>query len=75
MAYVSGLPGVSRGRTHAFHHWLAALNARPFVFPGLVAGGAIAAPEPGDVAVPHGRPIPIWATGGTPPCHATPRRL
>jgi endoglucanase len=60
MAYVSGLPGVSRGRTHAFHHWLAALDARPFVFPGLVAGGPIAAPEPGDVAVPHGRPVPIW---------------
>jgi hypothetical protein len=38
MVYVSGLPGVSRGRTHAFHHWLA-LDARPFVFPGLVAGG------------------------------------
>jgi len=39
MAYVSGLPGVSHGRTHAFHHWLAALDAQPFVFPGLVAGG------------------------------------
>ena len=66
MAYVSGLPGVSRGRTHAFHHWLAALDARPFVFPGMVAGGPIAAPEPGDVAVPHGRPIPIWGYWGDP---------
>src|SRR5262249_53992222 len=34
IAYVSGLPGVSRGRSHAFHHWLAALDAKPFVFPG-----------------------------------------
>ena len=60
MAYLSGLPGVARGRTRAFHHWLATLDARPFLFPGLVAGGPIAAPEPGDVAMPHGRPIPIW---------------
>jgi len=60
IAYISGLPGVSHGRTHAFHHWLAALDARPFVFPGLVAGGPIAAPEPADISVPHGRPIPIW---------------
>jgi endoglucanase len=66
MVYVSGLPGVSHGRTHAFHHWLAALDARPFVFPGLVAGGPIAAPEPGDIAVPHGRPIPIWGYRGDP---------
>jgi hypothetical protein len=60
IAYVSGLPGVSRGRSHAFHHWLAALDTRPFVFPGLVAGGPVAEPEPADVFVPHGRPIPIW---------------
>jgi endoglucanase len=66
MAYVSGLPGVTRGRMHAFHHWLAALDAKPFLFPGLVAGGPIAAPEPGDVAVPHGRPIPIWGYWGDP---------
>jgi endoglucanase len=66
MAYVSGLPGVSHGRTRAFHHWLAALDARPFVFPGLVAGGPIAAPETSDVSVPHGRPIPIWGYWGDP---------
>src|SRR4029077_16616685 len=34
MAYVSGLPGVARGRTRAFHHWLATLDARPSFFPG-----------------------------------------
>jgi endoglucanase len=66
LAYVSGLPGVTRGRTHAFHHWLAALDARPFLFPGLVAGGPIASPEPGDVSVPHARPIPIWGYRGDP---------
>jgi endoglucanase len=66
MAYVSGLPGVTRGRRHAFHHWLAALDANPFLFPGLVAGGPIAAPEPTDIAVPHGRPIPIWGYWGDP---------
>jgi endoglucanase len=66
IAYMSGLPGVSRGRTHAFHHWLAALDAKPFLFPGLVAGGPIEAPEPEDIAVPHGRPIPIWGYWGDP---------
>jgi endoglucanase len=66
MVYISGLPGVARGRAHAFHHWLAALNAKPFMFPGLVAGGPIAAPEPNDIAVPHGRPIPIWGYWGDP---------
>ena len=66
IAYVSGLPGVSHGRTHAFHQWLAALNTKPYLFPGLVAGGPVAAPEPGDVAVPHARPIPIWGYWGDP---------
>jgi len=60
IAYVSGLPGITRGHTHAFHHWLATLNATPYLFPGIVAGGPIATPEPADVSVPHGRPIPIW---------------
>ena len=66
MAYVSGLPGVTRGRTRGFHHWLAALDAEPFLFPGLVAGGPIAAPEPNDVSYPHARPIPIWGYWGDP---------
>ena len=65
MAYVSGLPGVTRGRSHAFHQWLAALGAEPFLFPGLVAGGPIAAPEPNDVTQLHG-PIPIWGYWGDP---------
>ena len=66
IVYVSGLPGITRGRTHAFHHWLATLNATPYLFPGLVAGGPIAVPEPADVSVPYGRPIPIWGYWGDP---------
>jgi endoglucanase len=72
IAYVSGLAGVTRGRTHAFHHWLAALNAEPYLFPGVVAGGPIAAPETGDVSIPYSRPIPIWGYWGDP---AMPRDL
>ena len=66
MVYVSGLPGVSRGRTHAFHHWLAALDTKPYLFPGLVAGGPVAAPEPNDISYPYARPIPIWGYWGDP---------
>jgi endoglucanase len=66
VVYLSGLRGVTRGRNHAFHHWLATLNATPYLFPGLVAGGPIEAPDPADVSVPHGRPIPIWGYWGDP---------
>jgi len=64
--YISGLPGVSHGRQHAFHHWLATLAARPFLFPGLVAGGPNASPEPSDVSNPLARPLPIWGYWGDP---------
>ncbi len=66
IAYVSGLPGVTRGRRHAFHHWLATLDAKPYLFPGLVAGGPMAAPVPADISVPYGRPIPVWGYWGDP---------
>lgn len=66
LAYVSGLEGVSRGRTHAFHQWLAALRATPWVFPGLLAGGPTASPVATDVSFPHGRPIPVWGYFGDP---------
>jgi endoglucanase len=64
--YVSGLGGVTRGRSHAFHQWLAALGATPFVFPGLVAGGPTAAPVETDLSFPHARPIPVWGYFGDP---------
>lgn len=66
LCYVSGLPGVTRGRVRAFHHWLAALRAEPFCFPGMVAGGPNAKPEPDDVSWPAAWPIPIWGYWGDP---------
>lgn len=66
MAYISGLPGVTRGKTRAFHQWLAAIDVKPFIFPGMVAGGPNATPDPGDIAVPHGRPRPVWGYWGDP---------
>ncbi len=64
--YVSGLRGVTRGRTHAFHQWLATLGATPFVFPGLVAGGPTEAPVATDVSYPHARPLAVWGYFGDP---------
>jgi endoglucanase len=60
LCYVSGLPGVTRARVRAFHHWLATLQAQPYCFPGMVAGGPYADPEPADQSKPHGWPIPVW---------------
>jgi endoglucanase len=65
-AYLSGLRGVTRGRRHAFHQWLAALRAEPYLFPGAVAGGPNAAPEPADISNPLARPIPVWGYFGDP---------
>ena len=64
--YVSGLPGTTRARKRAFHHWLATLRAEPFCFPGMVAGGPNAFPEPGDGSKPWGWPIPVWGYWGDP---------
>jgi len=66
ICYVSGLPGVTRARTWAFHHWLATLRARPYCFPGMVAGGPNAYPEPKDLSFPQAWPIPIWGYWGDP---------
>jgi endoglucanase len=66
LCHVSGLPGVTRARTRAFHQWLAALHAEPFLFPGLVSGGPNAAPEATDVSYPHARPLSIWGYQGDP---------
>ncbi len=66
LAYVSGLPGVTHGRVRAFHHWLAALRAEPFLPPGLVAGGPNDSPEALDTSNPRARPIPIWGYWGDP---------
>jgi endoglucanase len=66
LAYVSGLPGVTRGRSRVYHHWLSALDATPFTFPGLVAGGPLAEPEGADVSKPWGWPRAIWGYWGDP---------
>ena len=65
-SYFSGLPGVTHGRLHAFHHWFATLRAEPFLPPGMVAGGPNAAPDPGDTSRPLARPIPAWGYWGDP---------
>ena len=66
LSYVNGLPGVTRSHTHAFHQWLAALNANPFLFPGMVAGGPNATPERDDVSRPRAQPRPAWGYWGDP---------
>lgn len=65
-AYVSGLPGVTHGRQHAFHHWLATLDAEPYLFPGAVAGGPNEVPPADDGSRPLGWPRPIWGYWGDP---------
>jgi len=65
-AYVSGIPGVTQGRRRAFHHWLATLNATPYLFPGLVAGGPSETPRPDDASRPRARPRPVWGYWGDP---------
>jgi len=60
LSYVNGVPGVSHSHTRSFHQWLATLNAAPFLFPGLVAGGPTETPEAADGSNPHARPIPVW---------------
>ncbi|TMB29873.1 MAG: hypothetical protein E6J65_02320 [Deltaproteobacteria bacterium] len=66
LCYVSGLPGTTRSRSWAFHHWLAALRARPHDFPGMVAGGPNPAPDPNDGSKPDGWPVPVWGYWGDP---------
>lgn len=60
LSYVNGVPGLSQSHARSFHQWLATLNASPFLFPGLVAGGPNEKPEPSDGSNPHARPIPLW---------------
>jgi len=60
LAYVNGVPGVTRSRTRAFHHWLATLEATPYLFPGTVGAGPNEQPDPQDRSVPQARPISMW---------------
>jgi hypothetical protein len=65
-AYISGIPGVTQGRRRAFHHWLATLNATPYLFPGMVAGGPSESPRPDDRSLPRARPMAVWGYWGDP---------
>jgi hypothetical protein len=65
-AYISGIPGVTQGRRRAFHHWLATLNATPYLFPGMVAGGPSESPRPDDRSLPRARPVAVWGYWGDP---------
>jgi len=65
-SYVSGLPGVERGMRGGFHQWLAALDASPRDFPGMIAGGPNLEPPAADASKPHARPRPIWGYWGDP---------
>ena len=57
---------MTRGRSWAFHEWLAALRATPHDFPGMVAGGPYVSPEGNDVSKPFGWPVPFWGYWGDP---------
>jgi endoglucanase len=48
--YFSGFG--KNGMRNAFHHWLKALNATPFTFPGLLPGGPQENPAPNDISYP-----------------------
>jgi endoglucanase len=65
-AYVSGVPGVTKGMRWSFHHWLKALDATPHDFPGMIAGGPLEAPDPNDRSWPASKPFPTWGYWGDP---------
>jgi endoglucanase len=65
-AYVSGLPGVTDGMSHAFHQWLQTLDARPHDFPGMLAGGPSEQPDPNDKSYAENKPFPTWGYWGDP---------
>jgi hypothetical protein len=59
--YISELEGSSNSRIHGFHHWLKALDATPYNYPGAVGCGPNESPDGNDTyywsaAVP-GEPI------------------
>ena len=57
---------MTQGRRRAFHHWLATLNATPYLFPGMVAGGPSETPRPDDGSRPRARPRAVWGYWGDP---------
>jgi endoglucanase len=64
--YVSGIDGVSKPRLRGFHHWMKALNATPWHFPGALAGGPNQSPDGNDISYPNAQPFPVWGYFGDP---------
>lgn len=64
--YLSGVDGVSKPRLRGFHHWMKALNANPWHFPGALAGGPNQSPSSSDQSYPNQQPYPQWGYWGDP---------
>ncbi|MBX2990823.1 MAG: glycoside hydrolase family 9 protein [Bacteroidetes bacterium] len=64
--YVSGISGVSKPRVNGFHHWMKALNANPWHYPGALAGGPNEFPDVNDISYPGAQPYPVWGYWGDP---------
>ncbi len=52
--YVSGLSRATHGRLEGFDHWLKAIHATPFAFPGILSGGPNQSPDVYDHSWPPG---------------------
>lgn len=52
ICYVSGLIGATNARVEGFHVWLKSIHVTPFSYPGILAGGPSADPDPNDVTWP-----------------------
>ncbi|MBI5472702.1 MAG: glycoside hydrolase family 9 protein [Ignavibacteriae bacterium] len=68
ISYMSGSDafGATQYRREGFHHWMKALQATPFHFPGAVAGGPNEAPSTNDVSYPSATPYPVYGYFGDP---------
>ncbi len=68
ISYMSGSDayGATQYRREGFHHWMKALNATPFHFPGAVAGGPNEAPSINDVSYPSATPYSVYGYFGDP---------
>lgn len=64
--YISGVTGVTDQRMKGFHHWMKALNATPWHFPGALAGGPNQSPDPNDISYPNAQPYPVFGYWGDP---------
>ncbi len=67
-AFMSGADafGATRWRREGFHHWMKALQANPFHFPGAIAGGPNDAPPLWDASYINAVPYPIYGYFGDP---------